>query len=87
MKVLGGVLVLGRIAATNVTAFQAEPQMHPCVSGFDALFTDVFVCALEFDLIEMSAFSHNILQYCFSLMLRTGQTTVRPRYGVRGEPK
>lgn len=62
MEVLGSVLVLGRIAATHVAAFQAKPQMDPCISGFDAVFTDMLVCAFEFDLIEMSAFSHNILR-------------------------
>ena len=64
MEVLGCVLVLRRIAATHASALQAKPQVDPCVSGFDAVFTDVFVCALEFDLIEMSAFSHNVLRYC-----------------------
>lgn len=29
MKVPGGVLVLRLVAAPDVTAFQAEPQVHP----------------------------------------------------------
>jgi len=31
--VLGGVLVLGVVAASDVSAFQAEPEMHPRVTG------------------------------------------------------
>ena len=30
---LGGVLVLGVVAASDVSAFQAEPEMHPRVTG------------------------------------------------------
>jgi hypothetical protein len=87
MKVLGSVLVLGRIATTHVTTLQAKAEMNPCVSGFDAVLTNVFVCALEFDVVEMSAISHKVLRYCFSLMLRTAQPTVRPMCDVQGVPK
>jgi len=31
--VLGGVLVLGVVAASDVSALQAEPEMHPRVTG------------------------------------------------------
>ena len=58
MKVLGRVLILGRIAATNVATFEAKTKVDPRVSGFDAVLTDVFVCAREFHMIEMSTLSH-----------------------------
>ena len=41
MKVLRGMLVLRRIAAANVAAGAAEPQMDPGVSHFEALFAAV----------------------------------------------
>ncbi len=67
MKVLGRMLIPGRIAATNVATFEAKPQVDPCVSSFDAVLTDVFVCDREFHPIEMSALSHRILQrFAFS---------------------
>jgi hypothetical protein len=36
VKMLGGMLILRRIATTHVPAFQARPQMHPSVAYFDA---------------------------------------------------
>ena len=41
-KVFGGVLVFGGIAAADMTAGQAQPQVDPTVTGFDAIFTHVF---------------------------------------------
>jgi len=38
MKMLGGMLVLGRIAATNVTANHALSEVHPGVPNFKAFF-------------------------------------------------
>src|SRR5690348_845187 len=57
-KMLCRVLVLGRIAAAHVAAFEAQPQMHPCVMHLHALFANVLVGTREFDLIEMFARSH-----------------------------
>ena len=37
MEVFGGVLVLGRIAATHMAANEAKPEMDPLISGFEAL--------------------------------------------------
>jgi len=37
VKVLGGVLVLGRITAANVTADQTLPQVDPGIAHFQAL--------------------------------------------------
>src|SRR5947209_17850642 len=37
MEVLGGVPVLGRIAATNMPTFEAETKVYPCISGSQAV--------------------------------------------------
>src|SRR4029077_809209 len=37
MEVFGGVLVLGRVTAANVTADQAFPQMDPGIAHLEAL--------------------------------------------------
>jgi len=36
-----------------VATLKAHPQMHPAISGLDAVFADVLRCARNFDLIEM----------------------------------
>ncbi len=41
VEVFGGVLVLGRIAAADVTASEADPQVNPLIAGFHAIFTNV----------------------------------------------
>jgi hypothetical protein len=38
MKVLGGMLVLGRITTADVSADKALPQVHPSVTHFEAFF-------------------------------------------------
>jgi hypothetical protein len=53
--VLGGVLVLGRVAAPHMSAFQAQPQMDPSVSKFDASLTNMDFSVRDLDLVEMSA--------------------------------
>ena len=39
------VLVLGRIATPNVTAFTAKPQVHPIIAHFQTFFASVCVRA------------------------------------------
>jgi hypothetical protein len=56
VKMLGGVFILRRIAATDVPAYHAHAQMDPGVAHFHALFTDVSVSGRELDLIQMLAF-------------------------------
>jgi hypothetical protein len=56
MKMFGGVLILGRVAASCVSANHAHPQMYPGVAGFDAIFADVLIGSRNFDLIQMFAF-------------------------------
>ena len=55
VEMLGRMLVLGRVTATNISALQTQPKMHPTVSHFDAFFADVFVCAGDFYLVQMRA--------------------------------
>src|ERR1022692_613629 len=53
--VLGGMFVLGRVAEPDMSAFQAQPQVYPRVSQFDALLTNVNFGVRNLDLVEMSA--------------------------------
>jgi hypothetical protein len=55
VKVLRGVLVLRGIAATNISADHAEPQMNPRVAHFYAFFAYVNFRLPNFDLIHMRA--------------------------------
>jgi hypothetical protein len=56
MKMFGGVLILGRIAAADFTARQAQPQVHPFVADLEALFAAFRFGFHRLDLIEMRAF-------------------------------
>src|ERR1039457_4359767 len=53
--VLGGMFVLRRVAAAHMSAFQAQPQVYPRISKFDALLTNVNFGVRNLDLVEMSA--------------------------------
>jgi hypothetical protein len=58
VKVLGGVLVLGRIAATHMTAVGAQTQMDPGITGLDAVFADIYVRGYDLQVVcQMSTFS------------------------------
>jgi hypothetical protein len=59
VKMLGGVLVLRRIAAPDVAANEAQAQMHPGVAHLQALLATVGVRLHVFDLVEMCAFGHD----------------------------
>jgi len=48
-------LVLGRIATADVTAFQAQPQVYPLVAQLHAVFADMFISAGQTDLIGVFA--------------------------------
>jgi hypothetical protein len=52
----GGMLILRRIAATDVAAGHAHAEVNPGVAEFYAFFADVRVGGGDFDLIEMLAF-------------------------------
>jgi len=48
---LRGMLVLRRIAASNVPANEAQPQMYPSIAHFQALFATLRVRLYVLDLI------------------------------------
>jgi hypothetical protein len=62
MKMLGGVFVFGRIAATYMAASSAKAQVYPAVSHFE---TFLATASLRFDvlhLVKMSAcYGHTVL--------------------------
>lgn len=87
MKVLGRMFVLGGIAAPHMPAFEAEPQMDPVISGFNAIFTDMRLCAGVGDLVEMSTLSQEVLPRCFVLMLRAAQTATSRLPGYQAEQR
>jgi hypothetical protein len=41
VEVFGGMLVLGRIAAANMPAFETEAQVYPRVSDFQTILTAI----------------------------------------------
>jgi hypothetical protein len=59
VKVLGGVLVLRRIAAIYLSAGQAQPQVDPGVAHLHAFLTDPRAGVLKFDLIQMRTFARH----------------------------
>jgi hypothetical protein len=66
MKVLGRVFVLGRIAAADVPARQAQPQEHPRIARLHTVFTDVFgglYIAYVFDVLAAVHASTSFLYY------------------------
>jgi hypothetical protein len=56
MKMLGSVLVLGRITAPHIPAHHAQAQMNPRIAHLHALFTNVRIGVPNLDLIQMLAF-------------------------------
>src|SRR5690348_1642326 len=67
VKVLGGVLVLRTVAAADVPAAEAEPQVHPGVAHLKA-FLAAFAAGVHFvDLVDVRArFAHGSLLMEFS---------------------
>ncbi len=58
MEVLGGVFVLGRVAATDVTATQAQPEMDPMIAHLQAFLTAAGMRFYIPNLIQVGAFPH-----------------------------
>jgi hypothetical protein len=56
VKVLGGVLILGRVATGRMSADQAHAQVDPRVACLDAVFAHMLVRLSYFDLVKVSAF-------------------------------
>src|SRR5690349_12038374 len=59
MKVLGGVLVLGRITAADVAAGHAEPQMNPGIAHLQAFLAAAGVRLHRAHLVHVGAFGHS----------------------------
>lgn len=57
LEVLGGMFVLGRIAAADVSATQAETQVNPRVVGFHAVFAHMLVGVRDFNSIQVRTFN------------------------------
>jgi hypothetical protein len=55
MEMLGGVLVLGRVATTHMSTNQTQAQMDPGIAHLNAFFTDMYGRGFNFDLIEVRA--------------------------------
>lgn len=58
MEVLSGVLIFGRIAATDMAAGETDSQMYPSVAGFHAIFTNMAGRLEITGLLEMTAGLH-----------------------------
>jgi hypothetical protein len=58
VKMLGGVLVLRGVAAAYVAAFKAHSEMYPRIADFDAVFTNVPVCAGNSNFMQVRALRH-----------------------------
>ena len=71
MKMFGGVLIFGRIAATHLPAHHAHAQVNPGVAEFYAFFADVGVGRGDFNLIEMLALAWHCEIPLFQLQLRS----------------
>ena len=55
VKVLGRVLVFGRVAAADVSAAQAQSEMNPGVADLEAVFASLRTGYDVMDLVEMGA--------------------------------
>jgi hypothetical protein len=63
VEVLGGVFIFRRIAAADVSAFEAHPQVNPGVPGFYAVLANALVGLRKLDLSQMRALErHRSLQ-------------------------
>jgi hypothetical protein len=61
MKVLCGVLVFGRIAATDMAAGETNAQMNPLVAHLQTFFASVTAgCDFFADLVEVRALSTHL---------------------------
>jgi hypothetical protein len=68
LEMLGRVFVFRRIAAADVSADFAEPQMNPRIARFQAIFTAVRARRNQFDFAQMFA----VIHFNFSKILTSG---------------
>jgi hypothetical protein len=66
VEMLGRMLVLGRVAAANVSASEAQTQVNPRIAGFGTVLTHMFIGFSDLDLIKVGA----ILWHRFLLCLQ-----------------
>jgi hypothetical protein len=60
VKMLSGVLVLGRVAAADMTAFHTKPKVDPGIARFEAFLATLRGVWLNFlDFIEMGTGRHS----------------------------
>jgi hypothetical protein len=62
MKMFCGVFVLGRVTTSDMTAAQAQAQMHPAIAHLQALFAAPGLWFHVLDLIEVST----VFRHAFS---------------------
>jgi hypothetical protein len=55
VEMLGGVLVLGRVATTHVSTNQTQAQMDPGIARLNTFLTYVYSRRFDFDLIKVRA--------------------------------
>jgi hypothetical protein len=56
VEMLGGMLVLGRIAAAHVPTNETQAQVNPRIAGLNTLFAHMLIRFSYFDLIKVGAF-------------------------------
>jgi hypothetical protein len=86
VEMLGRVLVLGRVATTNVPTNEAKTQVNPRITAFDAFLADAFFGFFDFDLIKVGAFFwHQFLLY---LLTKVSQVLIflSPQHGHLANP-
>ena len=59
MKVLGGMPVLGRVAASHMSALKTKAKVDPRIAGFYTVLADVRVRMGDFDQIQVMASRHD----------------------------
>jgi hypothetical protein len=64
MEVLGGVLILGRIAAAHVSAGKAETKMNPGVAQLEAFFAAFRFGVDRLDVLTVIAVGHGLCLFC-----------------------
>jgi hypothetical protein len=79
VKVLGGMLVLRRVAASHMSARQAQAQMYPPVPQLNAFLAYVVLSISDFDLVEMGA---SIFHGC--LLAISGSRSSDPGHVTKG---
>jgi hypothetical protein len=86
VEVLGGVLVLGGIAATGLPTDQAHAKVDPRISCLLTFFANMLVGFFYFDLVEVGAFfCHRLLLFflVMTLQIPTSISTSRLRENTR----